>query len=141
MSLAFKSLRVASEWDSPQLDATVKQILLDAEDIAYKIGWEPMTLTCIYRTPEENDALYGNDGTHRDGVHVEWRGVDVRISDVHPLDLIEVQNGVNGLWQYDPERPALMCAVVEGDGVAVGSSAPHLHLQSHPNTIRRSDVV
>jgi hypothetical protein len=141
MSLAFKDLRTAGEWQDERLDATVRRIVLDAEDLAHGVGWETVTLTSIHRTPEENDALYGGKGDHLDGVHVEWRGVDIRTSDIHPLDLIHVQNGINALWLYDPERPALMCAVIEGDGIAVGSSAPHLHCQSHPNTVLREQYV
>jgi len=61
------------------------------------------------------------------GVHGQnpLRGMDIR-SHVYtdPKRLCEL---INDRWEYDPERPETVCAMVHGFHV-------HIHLQVHPRT-------
>jgi hypothetical protein len=91
--------------------------------------WEwDFYLTCIHRSPAENDALYGGKGDHLSGVHVSWRGVDVRTMGVDPSAVLDVTTATNDSWIYDPAREGMKVALLEG-GRDVGSSGPHLHFQ------------
>lgn len=130
----FKSDRVNAEWHSDDLNAILRQIVSEAASYASaRHDWE-FFLTCIHRTPMENDVLYGGNGDHLDGVHVEWRGVDVRTWGIDPGAVLDVATFVNDRWRYDPSRPGMNVALIEGDGAA-GSSARHLHLQVSPKTV------
>lgn len=136
--MKFKTDRIHAEWLSPHLDGRLKQIVSEAANRAdQRWDWE-FTLTCIYRTPEENDALYGHDGKHRMGVHVMWRGADVRIYGVDADAVLDIATFVNDRWNYDPDREGMRCALIEGNGV--GSSARHVHFQSSPNTVERETL-
>ena len=64
------------------------------------------------------------------GVHgcTPCRGVDLRACDALGPD---AANWVNEQWEYDPDRPEMVCAIYHNAG-----SGWHLHLQVHPNTRR-----
>ena len=113
----------------------MKEVALDAITYAEGRGWDPV-LTCVLRTAAENDVLYGGHGDHVTGVHVVGRGVDIRTFDVDQAVVRTVAAYVNSEWIYDPERPVMRCAIIEGEGP--GSSGPHMHLQSHPSTVPRT---
>lgn len=136
--MKFASLKQAEEFQrgiSPFLAA----ILEDADEFARVLhGWE-LYITSLLRTPEENDALYvarGHaKGTHRNGVHVDGRGGDIRTRDVSDYSVKGLAGYLNSKYQYDPERPKMKVAVIE-DGITAGS-AKHLHCQVHPRTAMR----
>lgn len=125
-------MRVAEEWKRGKIHPLLRGILEDAQDFALDLWQWPFVVTCILRTPAENDALYQNDGTHRDGVHVQGRGADIRIRDVDHNAVDSVVHYINNRFVYDPERPKMKCALKEGTGP--GSSGPHMHIQAHPRT-------
>ena len=67
------------------------------------------------------------------GVHgaIPLRGIDIRM---RSTDIGEaLQNMINASWQYDPERPNMNCALLHGK-----QSNMHIHLQTHPRTIKRN---
>ena len=66
------------------------------------------------------------------GVHgqLPLRGLDLRCRLESMGKAIAAH--INEHWQYDPSRPELKCAVIHGEG-----SNLHIHIQVHPNTIRR----
>jgi hypothetical protein len=64
------------------------------------------------------------------GVHGVGRGSDLRCRDASLGKNIEAL--INGEWQYDPKRPDLKCCILHGEGANL-----HLHIQVHPNTIKR----
>jgi len=82
--------------------------------------------------------LYGNavfTSGYREGdpgVHGQkpGRGLDLR-SWIYSNPQ-EVADVVNSKWQYDPRRPKKKCAIVH----KTKTGAVHLHLQSHPKTVR-----
>lgn len=135
--MRFKSVRIEAEWASPKLSPLLRDILIAASGRALE-RWEwEFFITCIYRTPEENDALYGGKGDHLTGVHPSWRGVDVRILGVDPGAVLDVTTTVNDSWVYDPAREGMKVALLEG-GRDVGSTGAHLHFQVSPATARRA---
>jgi hypothetical protein len=131
--LQFKSDRVAAEWSSVALNQLLKGIVMLADEYALTAHTWPFFITCVYRTPAENDACYGGHGDHLSGVHVEWRGVDVRTRDQDPSAVMDVTTWVNDRWSYDPTRPGMKVCLNEGEGP--GSTGNHLHFQVHPRTV------
>lgn len=138
--MQFKSGRIEEEWLSeglqgPKSVSPLLRYLLNAFE-GYTVAlydWEPL-VTCLIRTPEENDVLYGGHGDHLNGVHVEGRGADVRIFDESREAVSAAVDWLNQRWVYDPDRPEKKVALMEGCGA--GSSAPHLHLQVCHATIQ-----
>ena len=130
----FASARIAQEWASGKLAPLLAVIVNGAIEMGATFNsWVP-TLTCIYRTPEENDALYGGHGDHLTGVHVLWRGVDMRIFDAPFRAVGTLTDWANANWIYDPARRSLRVCLLEGR-VVDESSGPHLHFQVSPATI------
>ena len=77
------------------------------------------TITSLYRI--------GDTGVH--GM-LPLRGLDFRCtSQIHGK---EVETWVNERWIYDPSRETMKCCLFHSVGQGY-----HLHLQVHPNTIRR----
>ena len=97
------------EYD-PLLILIIVEIIAEFEDIVF---------TCGYRSGDR--GVHGTD---------PCRGIDIRewIYD-HPEDVVDF---VNRRWQYDPHRPSMVCAMLHDTGKGM-----HLHIQTHPNTIRK----
>lgn len=132
--MRFASVRIAEEYKH-HIDPALRGLLEEAQDFAESLYQWNLLITCLLRTPEENDACYAHDGTHRDGVHVHGRGADIRTRDVDGDNVRGLLGFLNEKFIYDPERPKLKVALYETFGI--GSTAPHLHLQVHPNTRNR----
>lgn len=79
-----------------------------------------LTITSLYRP--------GDPGVHGT---TPLRGIDFRCRKTSLGSIIADQ--VNRKWIYDPERPDMKCAIFHVGTQAFGS-APHIHLQVHPNT-------
>lgn len=75
-------------------------------------------------------SFYRMDG---EGVHsvLPLRGVDLRMRNI-PIGEAIVKE-INANWVYDPDRTAKSCALLHGKGANL-----HIHLQTHPNTIKRT---
>lgn len=69
----------------------------------------------------------GDPGVH--GV-LPIRGIDLRSRDEGDGKLLETH--INDNWSYDFRRPDKKCAKLHGEGYNL-----HLHIQVHPNTVRR----
>jgi hypothetical protein len=97
------------------IDQNLRHILTEAE---MDTGLE-FTITSLFRI---------ND----DGVHgqLPLRGTDLRMRSLMVGKVLEEQ--INDQWFYDPLRPDKMCAYLHGSGANL-----HLHLQVHPNTLRK----
>ncbi len=86
-------------------------------------------ITSFDRTAEEDKGWLG---LHSAGP--PWRACDLRTWGLTTEEKNNVCKALNDKWFYDPERPHL--------GVAYGKdhgTAPHIHLQVHPNTTRKPD--
>lgn len=76
---------------------------------------------------ETSSRRIGDDGVHGTD---PTRGQDLRCRSI-PIGEA-VAKHINDSWLYDPDRPDLNCCVLHGKG-----SNLHLHIQVHPNTIKR----
>lgn len=134
--MKFKTDRIRKEWLGPGLVwPELLGIVDDASDFANDLYQWEFVITCLLRTPEENDKLYAGDGTHLRGVHVEGRGCDVRTRGIDPDAIAGVSGYINSKYVYDPERPNYLVCLPEKTGP--GSSGRHLHFQVHPRTVPR----
>jgi hypothetical protein len=116
--LVFLTDRIRQEWESPNLDKTLRNITEDASIHAAQIlGWHP-TITCIWRAQGEDQALGGT------GIHYYWRAIDLRTKDVSQPQVDALVAYVNGRYVYDATRPQKVVAYGKPHG-----SGPHLHLQ------------
>lgn len=98
-----------------QIDPRLRQILSDMEVLAYP---EPMTITCIVRTEEENTAAGA-----KTLIHVVKRAADVRM--FKPETNERIVNTINQMYVYDPKRPNIKTVVVH----QVPGGAMHNHVQ------------
>jgi hypothetical protein len=96
------------------IDSKLREIAL-AVEAQFDVDF---TITSIYRI--------GDNGVHG---ALPCRGLDLRCRDDHFGRLIE--DFVNTHWQYDPERENMKCCMYHDVG-----SGKHIHLQTHPNTVR-----
>jgi len=134
--MKFASGRIEQEFSSPAFNQRTRSLLEEADTFCSQfLGWD-FTITCLLRTPQENDALYGGKGDHLIGVHVDGRGADIRTRDAGTERVALVSGLLNFRWIYDPQRPGFKVAVIE-DGIHAGSG-PHLHLQTCSNTTLRA---
>ena len=103
--------------------------LMQLEFIDIKLRKMATELEVMTRLTFEVTSLYriGDDGVHGT---LPLRGIDLGCSNINIGEQIE--KFVNDLWQYDPTRPSMKCAMVHNV-----SSGLHLHLQVHPNTKKR----
>ncbi len=127
--LTFLDQRVMEEWESRQLSEMTRLIVLDGARFASEfLGWI-FRVTSIYRSLDEDKALGGT------GIHHQWRAVDIRTKDRPQSDVDHIVAYLNGRYVYDPARLSKPIAYGREHG-----SGPHLHLQSHPNSIARTFV-
>lgn len=109
-----------------KINPVVFAIVSELEELACNyVQWEPL-ITCVYRTQDEDAAVNGH------GVHTAWRAIDIRHFDVPEEDWRSICHLLNRKWIYDPNRPDMVVAYFEPHG-----TGPHIHIQSHPNTIVR----
>lgn len=65
------------------------------------------------------------------GVHGVFRGIDFRTWQLTMSQINDILNKINSKYQYDGNRPNMAVLIYHDTG-----RGPHLHLQSHPNTIK-----
>ena len=78
-----------------------------------------MTITSPYRA--------GDRGVHGT---IPLRGVDLRSRNYS--NPAKIEEHINQVWQYDPERPELRVCVMHDAG-----SGMHFHVQVHPKTAKK----
>lgn len=127
--IMFASTELETQFYGPKLWALVRQITLGAAEYAFnRHGWIFVVTSCV-RTAEEDKELHGS------GVHVAGRAVDVRTRNIKKDVIADVSQYVNGMWQYDAARPALMVWFDKTHG-----SGPHAHIQVSHKTKKRPEV-
>lgn len=97
------------------IDPKLRQLVAWLES---RTGFQ-FTITSMYRI---NDT--GPHGT------MPLRAIDLRCREGQVGFALEMF--INGSWQYDPDRPGKQCALFHDNG-----KGEHLHLQVHPNTVRK----
>jgi len=96
------------------IDLDLRAMAIDVEE---HFGID-LTITSLYR--------HGDLGVHGS---LPLRGLDFRCRYSILGDIIVEY--INSKWIYDPERPDMDCCICHDTG-----SGLHLHLQTHPNTMR-----
>jgi hypothetical protein len=92
--------------------------------LCISVRYSKVTITSAYRSKKIHP---GDSGIH---MTVPLRAFDLRSRDF--ADPVSVQNDLNRIWIYDPERPWLNTVVYHNTGFGW-----HFHCQVHDNTIRR----
>lgn len=103
--------------DVGQLEFIDKKLRTMVKWLEKEVGVE-FVITSLYRI--------GDKGVHG---ALPVRGMDLRMRNVEVGG--EIERLVNAYWTYDPKRYHISCAMLHGQG-----SNLHLHLQTHPNTIK-----
>lgn len=124
MSLVFKEPRLQDEWaqlatKNPKLHDLVIDLTQYVADMLKK----DVVLTSIYRTAEEQAALYAVS-LHKvlDSPHMHWNAVDLR-STVYTEDEIRgIINYINAWYKNANGKPVVIYHVVPGN-------AYHFHIQ------------
>lgn len=124
---------LSDQWASDDIDGKLRTLVNQAASYLYRIWNQDIVVTCLLRTPEEDKALY-HDPEHEPGVHCYGRGADISTKLMSPAEIDGLVEYLNGEWIYDPDRPTKLVAMYE-TGLQPGSTAPHIHLQSHQNTV------
>ena len=137
--LRFKTARIASEWASDKPKPLLRAIIDQMTEVARVLYDADVTLTCVYRTQEEDAALY-HEASHSPGVHCYWRGADVSVIMFTFSQVKELCARANDRFKYDPERPWMRCAIFEATGEP-GVTAPHIHVQMTSTTVDVGPVM
>ena len=98
--------------------------------------YHPILMDVLEWLEDATGLEFTQTSTYRDGdrgTHgtIKLRAVDLRCRIATIGVAIEIL--VNNNWQYDPERPQKACCLYH----EVGAGGKHLHIQVHPNTVRR----
>lgn len=98
------------------------------------VGYHPKMIDLLWWLLLAGHEIVVTSG-HRKGdpgVHgaVPCRGMDIRSSVFQNPGVVVAS--INSVWQYDPARPEMKCAIRHNVG-----RGDHIHLQVHPNTMKR----
>jgi hypothetical protein len=114
-------LRHHSEWW--QIDPRLRQIATEIEVAAYPLV---MFVTCLYRTEDEQLALYrAGQAPAQTSVHCVGRGLDFRPFEDEDLNEWLLKD-INAAYSYDVNRPHLQ-TLIRHEG-----TKDHMHLQVRP---------
>lgn len=118
--MKFKSERIENEWRTGKLSSPLKLIIVWIDRLAALCNFE-ITLTGIYRSQNEQEAIYG-PGTKKKSTHQFWRAVDLRTRDLPTWFIELLVVAVNMLYPYGKKgkNTALYHSVGKGW---------HLHIQ------------
>lgn len=127
--MKFPNDRITSEWF--RLIPEVQRIAREADAYLENLGNE-LFVTSIYRTPRENDDLYGGRGDHLYGPHVLYHALDARSHDLASGWKESLEAFLASRWIYDGRRPLMKVMFLES-ARDVGSTAEHFHFQALPD--------
>jgi len=104
--------------------------LMQLEFIDYNLRKMATEMESSTRVEFEVTSLFriGDNGVHG---QLPLRGLDWGCKNEAIGKAIETM--VNSRWQYDPQRPGKVCCMYH----KIKNGAYHLHLQTHPNTVRK----
>ncbi len=136
--ICFSGDRAAKEWAGDGPVPLLRAVVADAASYLNKKFASDLNLTCVFRTVEEDKALY-HDPEHEPGVHCFWRGADVSVRLLSSVEAMNLVAYLNYYWTYDPNRLEKKVALYETTQ-DFGSTAPHIHIQVHPDT-RRTETT
>jgi hypothetical protein len=125
----FKYPSLEAQWY--RLIPEVQTIVREADVFLQNAGTE-VILTNIYRSPHQNDELYGGKGDHLYGPHVLYHAADVRSWHLDDDLKLALFRFIDSRWLYDRKRPTKSVILLEG-GADPGSTGEHFHFQALPS--------
>ncbi len=82
--MRFKTVRIANEWESDNLDKRLRVIVIFLDWYCLKFLKRDIQLTCIHRTQKEQNAIYGGNPKYQKkpwkSVHQFQRGIDIGVN-------------------------------------------------------------
>ena len=116
--------------DFHRLHPTLQAVFFDAVALLYNNRGKVFLITSMQRPGDS--GVHGTD---------PCRGLDADVCDcveyvggVLPADAEYVCDWINGVYQYDPERPSMKVAIY-GDLDPKGNHWNHIHFQVHDRTV------
>lgn len=124
--MQFKTPRIREEF----IDLTMKndnlfKILTHADQYSQQEFKKEVVLTCIYRTPEENAALYASSVEPAWRPHTAWCGADLRSTIYTDAEIQKLLSFLNHFTVYGGQR---RCASYH----TIAGNVFHFHVQSNP---------
>ena len=123
--MKFKTDRQREEYESDKLDPKMRMLLqmIDFYSVL-KTGLE-ITVTEIYRTQEEQDAIYARSEKYQAkpwlSVHQIWKGADIRVTDYRGEDVANILGVLESIpYRTRGKQTAIRHDVGKGD---------HIHIQ------------
>ncbi len=120
----FKTPRIEREFN--ELPLRNKRLLILLQMASQYSEFEfrkEITITDLYRTPEENAKIYASSTEPVNRPHTLWEGADLRSSIYKPNEIYKFVNFLNLFTSYGGKRITAFCHTVPG-------GAPHFHLQT-----------
>lgn len=102
----FKSPRIEKEYaklstENPELYTLIQ----DCNDFTYRSFKKTLTLTMIFRTPEEQDYLYKDSAAYAKrkfkSPHQFWHAVDIRSFTFTKSEITEIENWLNETYTFN----------------------------------------
>lgn len=124
--MQFKTPRIEAEYATLAMrNFRLYNLLERASTFVEEAFGKPLILTCIYRSEEENKALYAPKPQPEWRPHTKWEGVDLRSSIYTEAEIEKLLNHLNMNTVYGGRRK---CAVYH----KISGNAYHLHIQCPP---------
>lgn len=126
MSINFKTVRIRNEYI--QLHNENRDLFNLIDETCMWVSnnlQKDITITSIYRTKEENDALYAKtpkDQWPKHQPHCEWKAVDLRSYDFEPKELEAICTWINKTYPNPLKRTTAFVHEVAGNTY-------HFHIQ------------
>jgi len=130
--IVFKTLRQRQEFNSPLLDKRLKIILYCLAGYMEYILSQPLIITGIFRTQEEQDSIYEDNFAYKQNpwtsVHQVWRGADTSVLYLTKEQIDDIVVFLNDNFKYSSPR----FSTSKAHNVGFGS---HIHIQCDPDKI------
>jgi hypothetical protein len=129
MALLTKTQRIANELSQLPIHNPKLRMILD---LAWQYVWiefkKDLTVTELFRTPEENHALYletiKNGGKEPDWrPHTQWMAFDLRSSNLIPSEISKLLSFLNLITVFSGQRKCAVYHTIQGN-------VAHFHVQS-----------
>lgn len=121
--IKFKTKRIAKEFNDPKMSSDLLSLVYILNEFCQLELKKDITLTDLYRTQEEQDAIYKDiPNYNKKSVHQYWRGVDIRSRDFTIEEIEKIAQFMN-LITYDVKHKTCIYHKVKGN-------VYHLHIQS-----------
>ena len=123
MPIQYKEPRIQQEFMSlGENNPTLQRLLYLASEYAELEFGKPIVLTCIYRSPAENAALYSASVEPTWKPHTLWLAADLRSSIYTPQEINKMLSVLNNVTVFGGQRKAAAYHEIAGN-------VYHYHIQ------------